>query len=100
MRAMFVRGDRTRRGLGRRILEACEEAARGEGFGDLTLMSTLPGEPLYLRFGFFPRERVPIRMPDGVVSKASWTSRSASHSGSGRPGWPQPSEMAKPTSRP
>jgi GNAT superfamily N-acetyltransferase len=29
---MFVRADWTRRGLGRRILEACEEEARREGF--------------------------------------------------------------------
>ncbi len=32
VRAMFVRGDWTRRGLGRAILEACESAAREEGF--------------------------------------------------------------------
>jgi GNAT superfamily N-acetyltransferase len=31
VRAMFVRGDWTRRGLGRAILEACERAARAEG---------------------------------------------------------------------
>ena len=30
VRAMFVRGDWTRRGLGTRILEACESAAREE----------------------------------------------------------------------
>ena len=34
VRAMFVRADWTRRGLGRRILEACEAAARAEGFRD------------------------------------------------------------------
>jgi N-acetylglutamate synthase-like GNAT family acetyltransferase len=43
VRAMFVRGDRTRRGLGTRILEACEAAARAEGFRSLALMATLPG---------------------------------------------------------
>ena len=32
VRAMFVRADWTRRGLGRRILEECEAAARSEGF--------------------------------------------------------------------
>ena len=32
VRAMFVRADWTREGLGRRILEACEAAARAEGF--------------------------------------------------------------------
>jgi GNAT superfamily N-acetyltransferase len=67
VRAMFVRGDRARRGLGTRILEACEAAAKAEGFRTLALMATLPGEPLYGRFGFEARERVPIVMPDGVT---------------------------------
>ena len=44
VRAMFVRADWTRRGLGRRILEACESAARAEGFRQLSLMATLPGD--------------------------------------------------------
>src|SRR5688572_32961224 len=35
VRAMFVRPDWTRRGLGRRILEACEAAARAEGVSRL-----------------------------------------------------------------
>ena len=47
VRAMFVRSDWTRRGLGRAILESCERAARAEGFQSLVLMATLPGEPLY-----------------------------------------------------
>jgi GNAT superfamily N-acetyltransferase len=67
VRAMFVRADWTRRGLGRRILEECEAAARREGFRRLSLMATLPGEPLYLAYGFEALERVEITMPDGVV---------------------------------
>jgi GNAT superfamily N-acetyltransferase len=67
VRAMFVRPDRTRRGLGTRILEACEAAARAEGFRQLSLMATLPGVPLYERFGFGVQERVTITMPDGVT---------------------------------
>jgi GNAT superfamily N-acetyltransferase len=66
VRAMFVRPDWTRRGLGRRILEACEEAARREGFQRLVLMSTLPGLPLYLAYGFRSLEQVEITLPDGV----------------------------------
>jgi GNAT superfamily N-acetyltransferase len=66
VRAMFVRGDWTRRGLGTRILEACEAAARSEGFTRLVLMATLPGVPLYERFGFEIRERVQIPMPNGL----------------------------------
>ena len=43
VRAMFVRADWMRRGLGRRILEACEAAAREEGFGELTSWQRCPG---------------------------------------------------------
>jgi GNAT superfamily N-acetyltransferase len=66
VRAMFVRGDRTRRGLGRRILEACEQAARAEGFRTLALMATLPGVLLYERYGFRETARATLRLPDGV----------------------------------
>jgi GNAT superfamily N-acetyltransferase len=66
VRAMFVRGDRTRRGLGTRILEACEDAARAEGFSDMVLMATMPGVPLYERFGFVVKRLATITMPDGV----------------------------------
>ena len=40
---MFTRADWTRRGLGTRILEACEAAAKAEGFRELALVATLPG---------------------------------------------------------
>jgi GNAT superfamily N-acetyltransferase len=66
VRAMFVRGDWTRRGLGTRILEACQDAARAEGYTRLALMATLPGVPLYERFGFRRIRYVTITMPDGV----------------------------------
>lgn len=66
VKAMFVRPEWTRRGLGRRILEACEEAARREGFRRLVLMSTLPGLPLYRAYGFRSLEEVEITLPDGV----------------------------------
>jgi len=66
VRAMFVRGDWTRRGLGRAILEACERAARAEGFTTLALMATLPGEPLYRAFGFREVARTMVPLPDGL----------------------------------
>ena len=66
VRAMFVRDDWTRRGLGRAILDACERAARDEGFRTLALMATLPGEPLYRAFGFREVGRSMVTMPDGV----------------------------------
>jgi len=67
VRAMFTRLDWTRRGLGRRILEACEEAARREGFRKLALGATLSGLPLYLAYGFEPVEEFEVTMPDGVA---------------------------------
>src|SRR5688500_14388182 len=67
VRAMFVRGDRTRRGLGTRILEECEAAARAEGFTRLTLMATLPGLRLYSAWGFATLEEVDIPLEDGTL---------------------------------
>lgn len=66
VRAMFTRADWTRRGIGRAILEACERAARAEGFSTLSLMATLPGEQLYRAWGFREIRRTMIPMPDGV----------------------------------
>jgi len=66
VRAMFVRRDWTRRGLGTRILQACEDAARSEGFDRLALMATLPGVLLYERYGFARLREVTITMPDGI----------------------------------
>jgi len=67
VRAMFVRSDWTRRGLGTRILVACEQAARQEGFRRLSLMATLPGYQLYVRYGFQELEQTTITLPDGVL---------------------------------
>ncbi|WP_410659135.1 GNAT family N-acetyltransferase [Amycolatopsis sp. lyj-112] len=66
VRAMFVRGDWTRRGLGRAILESCRLAAKAEGFRLLTLTATMPGVPLYRSFGFTEDQPVTVTMPDGV----------------------------------
>ena len=66
IRAMFVRSDWTRRGLGRRILEACEAAARAEGFSRLVLGATLPGLPFYEAYGFRATEDEVVTMPNGV----------------------------------
>jgi GNAT superfamily N-acetyltransferase len=72
VRAMFTRSDWTRRGLGRRILEACEAAARADGFRLMTLGATLPGLPLYEAFGFRETGREDVVMPDGVPIACVW----------------------------
>ncbi|MFC4857694.1 GNAT family N-acetyltransferase [Actinophytocola glycyrrhizae] len=65
VRAMFVHGAWTRRGLGRAILARCVEAARAEGFRSLVLMATLPGVPLYRAFGFREVAGTQVPLPDG-----------------------------------
>jgi GNAT superfamily N-acetyltransferase len=72
VRAMFVRSDWTRRGLGRRILEECEAAASREGFRRLTLGATLPGVPLYRAYGFEAVDESDVTMPDGVRLGCVW----------------------------
>ena len=67
VRAMFVRGDWTRRGLGRRILDACEASAKQEGFRTLVLSATMSGLPLYLAYGFERIQDQEMTMPDGVT---------------------------------
>jgi GNAT superfamily N-acetyltransferase len=66
IRAFFVRPEFARRGVGSRIMEACVEAARAEGFRSLELAATLPGEPLYRAFGFTALERLDTLLPDYV----------------------------------
>lgn len=70
IRAMFVRADWTRRGLGRALLESSQAAARSAGFRMLDLMATLPGVPLYRSFGFRDVKLAAINMPDGVTIDA------------------------------
>lgn len=57
-RAMYTHPDFTRRGVGRLILQLCEEAARAEGFTRMELMATMAGEPLYRTCGYEAIERV------------------------------------------
>ena len=67
LRAMFVRADWTRRGLGRRIIEASEDAARAMGFSRMDLVATLPGIPLYQAAGYTPTAEIEdIVLTDGV----------------------------------
>lgn len=67
IRAFFVDPRYARRGLARRLFEACHDAARRVGFRTFELGATLPGVPLYEALGFTARERADAVMPDGVV---------------------------------
>lgn len=66
IRAFFVHPARARRGIGALILRACMDAAARAGFPKAELMATLPGVPLYRRFGFETIEAVETTLPDGV----------------------------------
>jgi len=87
VRAMFVRGDQARKGLGTRILVACEDAARAEGFRMLALMATMPGLLLYEHYGFRLLERTEVSLPDGVkLACAAMEKPIAEPASSGRDG--------------
>ena len=67
VRAMYTDPAFARRGVGRLILEACETAARAEGFQRCELAGTLAGEPLYLACGFEVLEDFVSVSSKGVV---------------------------------
>ena len=82
IRAFFVHPAWTRRGIGRRIIDACEAAAREAGFRRMELGATLPGEPLYAAMGYAVTERFDIPMPDGEVLPAAHMTKSLARDGS------------------
>ncbi|MFL5734516.1 MAG: GNAT family N-acetyltransferase [Chloroflexia bacterium] len=65
IRAFYVHPNFARRGIGRRLMQACEDAARQAGFKKMELGSTLPGEPLYTAMGFQVTKRTGAPMLDG-----------------------------------
>lgn len=67
IRAMYTAPAFVRRGVGRRILELCEAAARAEGFTRAELGATAGGEPLYLACGYREIERLEVPTPGGVT---------------------------------
>jgi GNAT superfamily N-acetyltransferase len=65
IRAFFVDPAWARRGLGRKLFEACASRAAGAGFRGLELAATLPGVPSYAALGFAPVEHITSTLPDG-----------------------------------
>lgn len=55
--------------------DECRGAAAAAGFGTLTLVATLPGEPLYQALGFTVTERFQLRLPDAVEVPVARMSR-------------------------
>lgn len=66
VRAMYTAPAFTRRGVGRKVLELCEAAARGEGFTSVELAATMGGQPLYESCGYKPIELMMVPTPNGI----------------------------------
>ncbi|MGN6424485.1 MAG: GNAT family N-acetyltransferase [Asticcacaulis sp.] len=66
IRAFFVRPGYERRGLGRRLLDACEAAARQAGFTRAEMGATLTGVGLYQACGYAPLETTTAPLPGGL----------------------------------
>ena len=67
VRAMYTDPRFVRRGIGRKILVLCEDAARAEGFTRAELGATMGGKPLYEAAGYQPIELMQVPTPGGVV---------------------------------
>ena len=65
IRAFFIHPDFARRGIGSKILEACESAARAAGFSRFEMGATLTGVPFYLARGYQVRERIEVPLRNG-----------------------------------
>jgi len=64
IRAFFVHPDAARQGIGKAILDKCEEEAEKSGFRSAEMMATLPGVPLYLACGYAGDEEVNVPVGD------------------------------------
>lgn len=65
IRAFFVDPEKARQGLGKMLIEACEEAALNNGFKKIEMGATLPGVPFYKIMGYTELEEIKIQFPDG-----------------------------------
>lgn len=80
VRAFFVHPQWARRGLGRRLLAACESAALAQGFQRADLVATLAGEPLYAAGGYEVVERSEIPLGNGLTLPVVKMTRVLAHS--------------------
>ena len=69
IRAFFIHPDWARRGIGSRILEACEEAARAAGFQRFEMGATLSGVPLYEAKGYKAIDYLNVPLSNGEALK-------------------------------
>jgi GNAT superfamily N-acetyltransferase len=65
---MYTHPDFIRQGIGTRLLELGENAARDAGFNTIELGSTVPGEPLYASRGYREVKRESHIAANGAAS--------------------------------
>jgi GNAT superfamily N-acetyltransferase len=65
IRAFFVHPNWSRRGIGTRVLEACESAAQSAGFKKFEMGATLTGVALYKTRGYREVEEIAVPLANG-----------------------------------
>lgn len=65
IRAFFVHPDHGRKGIGRALMQRCEDEAKAHGFTRMELMATLPGQLLYASHGYAAVEDYFHALPNG-----------------------------------
>ncbi len=66
IRAFFIHPAWARRGIGRRILDECEQMIRAAGFKSVELAATLSGVAFYAVCGYVSGERLDVSLPNGL----------------------------------
>jgi N-acetylglutamate synthase-like GNAT family acetyltransferase len=66
IRAFFVHPAWARRGIGSKILEACEIAASTAGFTSFELGATLTGAKLFKERGYVEAEKIEVAVKNGI----------------------------------
>ncbi len=84
IRAMFVRREHARRGIGRRILQHSEERAAEQGFRRFQLVAMRSAGRIYEAAGYRSIRESPVILEDGVVLECTLMEKSAEGSGRNR----------------
>ncbi|HKW61745.1 MAG TPA: GNAT family N-acetyltransferase [Candidatus Acidoferrum sp.] len=67
IRAFFIHPDWARQGVGSKILQACEDAARAAGFHRYEMGATLTGAKLFGAKGYVPVNPISIPLKNGAT---------------------------------
>ncbi|HET9280549.1 MAG TPA: GNAT family N-acetyltransferase [Candidatus Angelobacter sp.] len=67
IRAFFIHPDWARRGVGTRILDACEAAAMAAGFTRFEMGATLTGAKLFGERGYVPLQQIDLALENGIT---------------------------------